>query len=327
MASGPITSWQIGGKTVETVTDFIFGYSKITSDGDCSHEIKRCMLLGRKVMTNLYSILKTWDITLPTKVHLVKAMVFLVVMYGCESWSIKKAECRRIDDFELWCWRRLLRAPWTARRSNQAILREISPEYSLEAETPVLWPPDSKNWLIWKDPEAGKDWKWEERGMTENEMVGWHRWLNGYDFGWTPGVGDGHRGLACCSQWGCKESDMTEWLNWTEPARYQNMYQLFHICYWDRRQYFCFTDGSLYPGLHSQLHERGRFEAIHGMMPINYKSCTVIQGHYLKFINWTLLMTEDEMVGSYHRLNGHEFEQTPGDSEGQGCCSPWGHEE
>ena len=132
MASGPITSWQIDGETVETMADFIFLGSKITADGDCSHEIKRCSLLGRKVMTNLDSISKSRDIILPTKVHLVKAMVFPVVMYGCVSWTIKKAECRRIDAFELWCWRRLLRVPWTARRSNQSILKEISPEYSLE---------------------------------------------------------------------------------------------------------------------------------------------------------------------------------------------------
>ena len=132
MASRPITSWQIDGETVKTVTDFIFGGSKITADGDCSHEIKRCLLLGRKAMTNLDSILKSRDITLPTKIHLVKAMLFPVVMYGCESWIIKKAEHRRIDAFELWCWRRLLRVPWTARRSNQLILKDINPEYSLE---------------------------------------------------------------------------------------------------------------------------------------------------------------------------------------------------
>jgi len=132
MASGPITSWQIDGETMDTVTDFIFLGSKITADGDCSHEIKRRLLHGRKAMTNLDSMLKIRDITLPTKVHLVKAMVFPVVMYGCESWTIKKAECQRIDAFELWCWRRLLRVPWTARRSNQSILKAISPEYSLE---------------------------------------------------------------------------------------------------------------------------------------------------------------------------------------------------
>ena len=130
MTSGPITSWQIHGETVET--DFILGGSKITADGDCSHEIKRHLLLGRKVMTNLDSILKSSDITWPTKVHLVKDMVFPVVMYGCESWTIKKAECRRTDAFELWCWRRPLRAPWTARRSNQSLLKETSPGCSLE---------------------------------------------------------------------------------------------------------------------------------------------------------------------------------------------------
>ena len=132
MASGPITSWQIDGETMETETDFIFLGSKITADGDCSHEIKRCLLLGRKVMTNLDSIFKSREITFSTKVHLVKVVVFPVVIYGFESWTIKKAECQRIDAFELWCWIRLLRVPWTARRSNQSTLKEISPEYSLE---------------------------------------------------------------------------------------------------------------------------------------------------------------------------------------------------
>ena len=132
MASGPITSWEIDGETVETVSGFIFLDSKITADGDCSHEIKRCLLLGRKVMTNLDNILKNIDITLSTKVHLVKAMIFPVVMYGCGSWTIKKAEHQRIDAFELWCRRRLLRVPWTARRSNQSIVKEISPGCSLE---------------------------------------------------------------------------------------------------------------------------------------------------------------------------------------------------
>ena len=132
MASGPITSWEIDGETVETVSDFIFLGSKITADGDCSHEMKRHLLLGRKVMTNLDNIFKSRDITLPTKVRLVKAMVFPVVMYGCESWTIKKDEHQRIDAFELWCWRRLLTVPWTARRSNQSILKKISPEYSLK---------------------------------------------------------------------------------------------------------------------------------------------------------------------------------------------------
>ena len=148
MASGPITSWQIDGETVETMSDFIFLGSKKTADGDCSLEIKRRVLLGRKVMTNLDSILKSRDITLPTKVCLVKAMVFPIVMYGCKSWTIKKAKCRRIDAFELWLWRRLLRVPWTAKRSNRSILKEISPENihwedNAEAKTPILWPPDA----------------------------------------------------------------------------------------------------------------------------------------------------------------------------------------
>ena len=141
MASGPITSWQIDGETMETVRDFILGGSKITADGDCSHEIKRLLLFGRKARINLDSILKSRDITLPTKVHLVKALVSPVVMYGCESWTIKKAEHRRIDAFELWCWRRLLKVPWTARRSNQSIPKKINLEYSLEgtdAEAPIL---------------------------------------------------------------------------------------------------------------------------------------------------------------------------------------------
>ena len=147
MTSGPITSWQIDGETMETVTEFIWGGSKITADGNCSHEIKRCLLLGRKVMTNLDSTLKSRDITLLTKVHLVKAMVFPVVMYGCKNWTIKKAEHQRIDAFELWCWRRLLRVPWTAGRSNQSTIKEISPKYSLEGLmlNLILWPPDAKN--------------------------------------------------------------------------------------------------------------------------------------------------------------------------------------
>ena len=178
----------IYGETVETVTDFILGGSKITADGDCSHEIKRRLLLGRKVITNLDSILKSRDITLPTKVHLVKAMVSPVVMYICESWTIKKAEHWRIDAFELQFWRRLLRVPWTARRSNQSILKEISPEYSLEGLMLKLklqsfgHPMQRADSLIGKDPDAGKDWRWEEKGTTEDEMVGWHHWCDGHEF-------------------------------------------------------------------------------------------------------------------------------------------------
>ena len=218
MVSGPITSWQIDGETMETVTDFIFLGSKITADGDCSHEIERHLLLRRKAMINLESILKSRDMTLPAKVCLVKAMVFPVVMYGCKSWTIKKAECWRIDSFELWCWS-LLRVPWTARRSNQSILKEISPEYSLEGLMlklklqffgHLLQRTDS-----WKDSDTGKDWRWEKRG-TEDEMVGWHQWHHGHEFEYAPGVGDGPGSLAFCSSWSHKESDTTEWLNWSQ---------------------------------------------------------------------------------------------------------------
>ena len=177
MASGPITSWQIDGETVETVSDFIFLGPKITADGDCSHEIKRCLLLGRKVMTNLDSILKSRDITLPTKVHLVKAMAFPLVRYGCENWTIKKAECQRVDAFELWCWRRLLRVPWTARRSNQSILKEVSPDYSLEGLMlklklqyfgHLMRITDSLGKTLMLGKIEG------EEGATEDEMIGWH---------------------------------------------------------------------------------------------------------------------------------------------------------
>ena len=182
MASSPITSWQIKGENMETVLDFIFLASKINADGDSSHKIKRHLLLGRMVMTNLDSVSKRRDITL-TKVHIVKAMVFPIVMYGCGSWTIKKAEGRRIDALELWCWRRLLRVPWTAKRSSQWILKEISPwifigRTDAEAEAPILWPLDVKNWLIGKDPDAGKNWGQEEKGATEDEVVGWRHWLN-----------------------------------------------------------------------------------------------------------------------------------------------------
>ena len=185
-----------------------------------NYEIKRRLLLGRKVMTNLDSILKIRDITLSTKVHLVKAMVFPVVMCGCESWTIKKAECWRIDAFELWCWIRLLRVPWTARRSNQSILKEINPGCSLEGLMLKLKLQSfghlMRRALIGKDPDAGRDWGQEEKGTTEDEMTGWHHRLDGHGFGWTPGVGDGQGGLACCGSRGHKELDTTERLNWTE---------------------------------------------------------------------------------------------------------------
>ena len=197
----------------------IFLGSKITADGDCSHEIKRRLLLGRKAMTNLDSILKSRDITLPTKVCLGKAMVFQVVMYGCESWTIKKAECQRTDAFELWCWRRLLRVPWTTKRSNQSILKEISPEYSLEGLMLKLKLQYFGHLMrridsLEKDPDASQDWM-QKKGMTEDEMVGWHHRFNGHVFEQAPGVGDVQGSLACCSPWGRKESDMTEWLKWS----------------------------------------------------------------------------------------------------------------
>ena len=153
-----------------------------------------------------------------TKVCLVRAVVFPVVMYGCESWTIKKAECWRIDAFELRCWRRFLRVPWTAKGLNQSILKEISSEYSLgaKAEASILWPPDAKNWFTRKDPDAGKDCRQEEKGTTEDEMVGWHHRLNGHEFKQAPGVGDGQGKLECFSPWGCKEPNTTEWLSWTE---------------------------------------------------------------------------------------------------------------
>ena len=184
MASSPITSWQIEEEKVEVVTDFIFWGSKITADGDCSHEIKRHLLLGRKVMTNLGSIFKSRHTTLPTKVYLVKAMVFPVVMYGCESWTVKKAECWRIDALEQWCWRRLLKVPWTARRSNQSILKEISPGISLEGLmlklklqyfSHLMWRVDSLEKNLMLGGIGGK----EEKGTTEDEMAGWNHGLDG----------------------------------------------------------------------------------------------------------------------------------------------------
>ena len=187
MASSPITSWQIDGKTVETVADFIFGGSKITADGDCSHEIKRHLLLGRKVMTKLDSILKSRDITLSTKVHLVKAMAFPVVMYGCESWTIKKAECWRIDAFELWCWRRLLQISWTSRRFNKSVLKEISPGCSLEGLMLKLKLQYFSHLMRRADSFEKKPWCWERlraggEGDQEDEMVRWQHRCNGHEF-------------------------------------------------------------------------------------------------------------------------------------------------
>jgi len=186
MTSGPITSWKIDGEKMETVRDFLSLGSKIIADGDCSHEIKRHLLLGRKVMTNLDSILKSRNITLPTKIHLIKATIFPVVMYGCESWTIKKAEHWRIDAFELWCWRRFLRVPWTAWWPRQSILEEISSEYSLEGLMlnlklqyfgHLMGRTDS-----FEKTNAGKDWRQEEEGTTGSQMFGWHHRLDGHEF-------------------------------------------------------------------------------------------------------------------------------------------------
>ena len=215
MVSSPITSWQINGKSV---TDFIFLGSKITADGDCSHKMKRRLLLGRKAPNHLDSTLKSRHTTLPTKAHLVKAMVFPVVMYGCENWTMKKAEHWRIDAFELWCWRRLLRVPWTARRSNQSILKEI--QSRCWNWSPNIWPPDVKNWLTGKDPDAGKDRRQQEKGMTEDTMVIWHHRLDVHGFEQALGVGDGQGSLECCSPLGCKEAETTERLNWRKKFTY-----------------------------------------------------------------------------------------------------------
>ena len=215
MASGPITSWQIDGETVETVADFIFRGCKITANGDCSHEIKRHLLLGRKFMTNLDSILKSRDITLPTKVCIAKAMIFPVVIYGCESRTIKKAEHQRIDAFELWCWRRLLRVPWTARRSSQSILKEISPECSLEGVMLKL-KLQYFGHLMRRVDSCEKTLmlgKIKDRMRRGRQRM---RWLDGItdsrDMSLSPflGVGDGQGSLGCCSPWGLKELDVAE---------------------------------------------------------------------------------------------------------------------
>ena len=196
---------------------YFFGAPKSLQMVTTAIKLKDTLLLGRNAMTNLGSILKSRDITLPTKVRLVKAMVFSVVMYGCESWTIKKVEHQRIDAFELWCWRRLMRVLWTTRRSNQSILKEISPEYSLEGLMLKLqhFGHLMRRTDSW-EKTLMKDWRWEEKGMTEDEMVDWHHRLNGYEFEQALGVGNGQGSLVCWSQWGRKELHMTEWLNWTE---------------------------------------------------------------------------------------------------------------
>ena len=220
MSSGPITSWQIDGEQWKQWETLFWGGSQITAGGDCSHEIKRRLFLGRKAMTNLDSILKSRDITLPTKVRLVKAMVFLVVMYGCESWTIKKAEHRRIDAFELWCWRRHLRV-LNSKEIQPVHPKEISPEYSLEGLMlklklqyfgHLMRRTDSFEKTLMLGKIEGR----EEKGTTEDEVVGWHHQLNGHEFELTPGVGDGQGGLVCCSPRGRRVGQLTDWteLSW-----------------------------------------------------------------------------------------------------------------
>ena len=231
MASVPITLWQIEGETMETVTDFIFWGSKIIADGDCSHEVKRCLLLERKAMTNLDSILKSKDITLSTNVCLVKAMVFPVVMYGYESWTIKKPECWRIDAFELWCWRRLLRVPWTARRSNQSILKEISPEYLLEGLLLKL-KLQYFGYLMRRTDSFEKTLMLGK--IQRGRRRGWQkmRWLGGTAASMDMILSELQElvltgKVTCCSPWGGKESDTTERLNWTD--RCCSLVFIFHV--------------------------------------------------------------------------------------------------
>ena len=195
-----MTSRQVDGKTMETVRGFILGGPQITADGDCSHEIKRRLFLGRKAMTNLESLLKSRDITLPTKVRPVKAMVFPIVIYGCETRIIKKADRRRIDAFELWCWR-TLESPLNSKEIKAVNPKGNQPWIFIgkaDAEVPILWPPDVKSWFTGKDPDAEKDWGQQEKGTTQDEVVGWLHRLNGHEFEQAPGAGNEQGSLACC---------------------------------------------------------------------------------------------------------------------------------
>ena len=207
------------GKQWKQCQTLFFGAPK-SEDGACSHEIKRLLLIGRKAMTNLDSILKSRGITLPTKVHLVKVVVFPVIMYRCETWTVKKAKHQRIDVFELWCWRRL-ESPLDCKdikpvnpKGNQSWI--FIGRTDAEAEAQMLWPPDVKNWLIGKEPDAGKDWRQEEKRETEDEIIRWHHWLRGHEFEQVPGVSDGQDTLACCSPLDHKVLDTTEQLDWIE---------------------------------------------------------------------------------------------------------------
>ena len=301
MASGPITSWEIDGETVETISDFILGGSKITADGDCSHEIKRRLLLGRKVMTNLDSILKSRDITLSTKVHLVKAMVFPVVMYGCESWTVKKAERQRIDAFELCCWRRLLRVPWTAKKSNQSILKESSPGCLLEGMMLRLkvqyFGSQCKDLTHWK-----RLWCWEGlRAGREGDDKGWGGWMasltqwrwvwvNSGSWWWT-----GRPGLLRFMGLQKVGHDWATELNWTELD-----YKI-KLVNPKGNQPWIFT---------------GRTDAANEtpvFWPPDMNSW-LIEKDPDAGKDWRQKRkraAEDEMVGWHHQLNGCEFEQTP----------------
>ena len=217
MASGPKTSWQIDGETMETVREFIFLDFKVTADGDCSHEVKRCLLLGRKAMTNLDSILKSRDIAdkdpSSQSYGFSSSHVWMWELDYKESWALQN----------WWFWTVVLEKT-LENPLDCKIIKPVNPKGNqswifigrtdAKSETPILWPPDVKNWLIGKDPDAGKDWRKEDKGMTEDELVGWHRWLDGHEFEQIPGVGDGQGNLVRCSPWGCKELEMTEWLNW-----------------------------------------------------------------------------------------------------------------
>ena len=213
-----VNRWGYNGNT----ESLYFLGSKITADGDCSHEMKRHLLLGRKAMTKLDSILKSRDITLLTKVCLMKVMVFPGVMYGCENWTMKKAEHLRIDAYireDSWESLGLQGNPTSPSWRNSVL--KFNGRADVEAEIPILWSPNEKNWLIWKDPAAGKDWRQEEKGTTKDEMVRWHHQLDSHEFEQAPGVGDGQGSLACCSPWSLKELDTTEWLNWTIPSEWE----------------------------------------------------------------------------------------------------------
>ena len=263
VASGPIISWQIDGEMMETVRDFISGGSKITADGDCNYKIKRRLHLGRKAMTNLDSVLKSKDITLPAKVHLVKAMVFPAVTYGCEldhkeGWVLKN-----------WCFWTVVLEKTLKSPLNCKEMKAVNPKGNqswifigrtdTEAETPILWPPDAKNWLIRKDPDGGKDWRQGETGMTKDEMVGWHHRLNGHEFGQTPGEGEGQGSLVCCTPWDHKESDKTVWLN-NNRSSFFFFSQIFirHLCANLRR----ISNPSSYPLPSSLVRKTGKGRAL-----------------------------------------------------------------